>query len=56
MKKLILLTAFVIAIASSVAQKVYSVDSDYQADVKVFVVDSEYKAGWKENSKKHLMY
>jgi len=26
------------------AQKVYSVNSDYQADVKVFVVDADYKA------------
>lgn len=26
------------------AQKIYSVDSRYQADVTVFVVDSEYKA------------
>lgn len=26
------------------AQKIYSVDHDYQADIKVFVVDSEYKA------------
>lgn len=26
------------------AQKIYSVDHEYQADIKVFVVDSEYKA------------
>lgn len=26
------------------AQKIYSVDHEYQADLKVFVVDSEYKA------------
>lgn len=26
------------------AQKIYSVDHDYQADVKVFVVDSDYNA------------
>ncbi len=25
-------------------QKIYSVDHEYQADVKVFVVDAEYKA------------
>lgn len=28
----------------SLAQKVYSVDHDYQADVKVFVVDKDYRA------------
>lgn len=26
------------------AQKIFSVDREYQADVKVFVVDTEYKA------------
>lgn len=25
-------------------QRIYSVDHDYQADLKVFVVDAEYKA------------
>ena len=29
------------------AQKVYSVDYDYQADVKVFVVQYEYQADLK---------
>lgn len=28
----------------SFAQKVYSVDHDYQADIKVFVVDKDYRA------------
>ena len=35
------------------SQKVYSVDAEYQADLKVFVVDSEYKADllvFKENA------
>ena len=26
------------------AQKIYSIDHEYQADIKVFVMDSEYKA------------
>lgn len=51
------------------AQKIYSVDHQYQADVKVYVTDSEYqadlkiyftdheyRAGWKNNSKKPLLY
>lgn len=51
------------------AQKIYSVEYEYQADIKVFVVDAEYKAdlivyktdkenraGWKKNDKKPLMY
>ena len=44
MKKLILVIALVIASAPIKAQKVYSVDAAYKADVKVFVVDAAYKA------------
>ena len=51
------------------SQKVYSVDYESQSDIKVFVVDYEsqsdlkvyfvkYKSqsGWRNNSKKHLLY
>ena len=31
-------------------------DSEYSAQKKIYFVDSEYAAGWREASKKHLMY
>ena len=65
-------TLFIAALSLSCmiqAQKVYSVDYDYQADVKVYVVnydyqadlkiffvDYNYQAGWRENSKQHFMW
>ena len=39
MKKLSLSLLFVSALSSFFAQKIYSVDADYKANVKVFVVD-----------------
>lgn len=45
MKGLILILIFsVVEVANAFGQKVYSVEHEYQADVKVFVVDAEYKA------------
>lgn len=45
MKSRLLLAAAALCIASGTgAQKIYSVDHEYQADVKVFVVDAEYRA------------
>lgn len=44
---LIAVLMFVNSLINSInmsAQKIYSVDHEYQADVKVFVVDAEYKA------------
>lgn len=32
------------------------VDKEYQADLEVFFTDKEYKGGWKNNSKKPLLY
>ena len=43
-KKLTLLIAFFICIVSMSAQLIYSVDSEWQADVKVYVVSSEWQA------------
>ncbi len=40
---ILVLFIFICSIATY-AQKIYSVDHDYQADVKVYVVDSDYKA------------
>jgi hypothetical protein len=65
---LILLTTFISF--SSYCQKLYSTDYKSQADINVFVVDYKsqsdlkvffvkYKsqaAGWRDNSKKHLLY
>ena len=42
-KVCLLIILFCFAI-SSWAQKVYSVDHDYQADIKVFVVDKDFRA------------
>ena len=36
--------------------KIYFVDHEYQADLLVYFVRHEYQAGWRNNSKKHLMY
>ncbi len=45
MKRILtLLSLFFLTMFSLKAQKVYSVDAPYKADVKVFVVDAEYKA------------
>lgn len=44
MKRFVLLCAFVAIAISVMAQKMYSTDSRYQADVVVYVVDAEYKA------------
>lgn len=46
MKFLILfLMSYIIGVAYTFGQKVYSIGHEYQADVKVFVVDAEYEAG-----------
>ena len=37
-------------------KKIFFVDHEYQADLKVYFTDKEYRAGWKNNSKKYLMY
>ena len=36
--------------------KIYFVDHEYQADLTICFVRQEYNAGWRKNSKKHLMY
>ncbi|MDE6330611.1 MAG: hypothetical protein K2L83_07890 [Muribaculaceae bacterium] len=35
---------------------IYFTDHEYQADLKVYFTDRKYKAGWKNASKKYLMY
>lgn len=36
-------------------KKVFFVEHEYQADLKVYFTDKEYRAGWKKNDKKPLM-
>ena len=69
MKKLLFLSAILLFLGTTNAQKVYSVKYESQADVKVFVVkyesqadlkiffvDYQSQAGWKNASKKQLLY
>ena len=45
MKRILFLLAFGLTfVGSASAQKVYSTDHEYQAEVKVYVVDHEYQA------------
>lgn len=44
MKKLFLITITLLTTLTINAQKVYSTDQSYKADVKVYVVDQEYQA------------
>ena len=41
---------------SQAKKKIFFVDYESQADVKIFFVDYESQAGWKNSSKKALMY
>ena len=37
-------------------RRIYFVDYKSQADLKIYFVDYKSQAGWKNSSKKHLMY
>jgi hypothetical protein len=37
-------------------KKIYFEDAEYKAELKIYFVDAEYKAGWKNASKKQLLY
>ena len=37
-------------------KKVFFVDREYNSDLKIFFVDRKYNSGWKNVSKKHLLY
>ena len=56
MKKLLILSAILLFLGTTNAQKVYSVKYESQADLKVYKVDYESLAGWKNSSKKQLLY
>ena len=44
MKKIILIASILLVITKITAQKVYSVNSEFDADVKIFVLNSEFDA------------
>ena len=69
MGKIFLILLLCFSFTGIKAQKIFSVDYENQADVKVFVVkyenqadlkiyfvEYENQAGWKNNSKKSLLY
>ena len=37
-------------------KKIFFVDSQFDADLKIYFVSSQFDAGWRESSKKHLLY
>ena len=37
-------------------KKIFFVNSQFKADLKIYFVSSQFKAGWKESSKKYLLY
>ena len=53
------LKVFVVKYESRVGEnqgKWFFVDYESRADLKIFFVDYESRAGWKNKSKKHLLY
>ena len=69
MKKLSIALLFILFTLSTNAQKIFSVSSQFDTDVKVYVTDSQFDAdlkiyfvgsqfdaGWRESSKKYLLY
>jgi hypothetical protein len=47
---------FVVKYESQCDLKVYKVKYESQADLKIYFVDYESQAGWKNSSKKSLLY
>ena len=37
-------------------KKIFFVKSQFDADLKIYFVSSQFDAGWRESSKKHLLY
>ena len=46
---------FIVNYESQCDLKVYFVDYESQADLKIYIVDYESQAGWRDNSKQHLL-
>ncbi len=47
---------FTVKYESQADKTVFFVDYESQADLKIFYVDYQSQAGWRNTSKKHLMY
>ncbi len=47
---------FFVQYQSQADKTIFFVDYQSQADLKIFFVDYESQAGWRNSSKKHLMY
>ncbi len=47
---------FFVDYESRADKKIFFVEYESRADLKVFFVDYESRAGWKNTSKKHLLY
>ena len=56
MKKFLTLAAMTFIFSAANAQKVFSVNYENQADVKIYFVQYENQAGWRNQSKKHYFY
>ena len=56
MKKIALISSILLISISAKCQKIFSVDYENQADLKVLVVNYESQAGWRNSSKQHLLY
>ena len=47
---------YVVDYSSQADKKIYFVDYSSQADLKIYFVEYRSQAGWRNNSKKHLLY
>jgi hypothetical protein len=47
---------FFVNYESQAKKKLFFVDYESQADLKIFFVDYQSQAGWKNSSKKQLLY
>lgn len=56
MKKLFIAIIFILFTLSTNAQKIFSVSSQFDADLKIYFVGSQFDAGWRKSSKKYLLY
>lgn len=56
MRTLFIISTILICSSYSNAQTVFSANYENQVDLKIYFVDYENQAGWKNLSKKQLMY
>ena len=53
--KYVLLVMILTASYTADAQKIYKVQYESQADLKIYIVDYSSQAGWRNKEKSHLM-